>query len=146
MSYLAVYVHLVWGSNKHDPILQRPQRYELFKQIREIAKSKNIFIMEINGHVDHVHVLISLKADQKLSYIARDLKGGSSHWANNISPTLFNKKLAWASRYYAASVSESGVQNVRKYIQNQEAHHSKISFRQECEKFIARFGFTEILE
>ena len=48
--------------------------------------------------------------------------------------------------YYAASVSQSGLPAVQSYTQNQEVHHSKFSFRQECEKFIARFGFKEILE
>ena len=146
MSHIAVYIHLVWGTKNHNPLLPKPQRYVLFKQIRIIAKAKNIYIMEINGHVDHVHVLISLKADQTISNIARDLKGGSSFWANNIEENLFNHKLVWAPRYYAASISKSGVPNVRRYIQNQESHHMQGSFRKECEHFIKRFGFKEVLE
>ena len=40
----------------------------------------------------------------------------------------------WQDDYWAASVSESGVNNVRKYIANQVQHHSKKSFLEEIDE------------
>ena len=62
------------------------------------------------------------------------IKGESAFWANKNN--LLNTKFEWADEYYAASVSESNVDKVRKYIYNQEEHHRKISFEEEYEKII----------
>lgn len=57
---------------------------------------------------------------------------------------LFPDKFEWADKYYAVSVSESQLDKVKKYIDNQEAHHQKITFKQECDEFIIKYGFTEL--
>ena len=62
------------------------------------------------------------------------IKGESAHWINDKKIT--KTKFGWADEYYAVSVSESALDNVRKYINGQEAHHKKVTFAQEYEKFI----------
>jgi putative transposase len=68
------------------------------------------------------------------------IKGESSFWANKNA--LLGYKLEWAEDYFAASVSESAINKVRDYINNQEEHHRKISFNDEYEKFVRSFGFN----
>jgi hypothetical protein len=41
-------------------------------------------------------------------------------------------------------VSQSGVNKVREYIKNQEAHHAKKTFEEEYEEFIEKYGFEII--
>jgi REP element-mobilizing transposase RayT len=67
------------------------------------------------------------------------IKGESAYWANKNS--LLKSKLEWADEYYAVSVSESMFNKVRDYIQNQEEHHKKTTFKNEYEEFITKFGF-----
>jgi REP element-mobilizing transposase RayT len=67
------------------------------------------------------------------------IKGEASFWANK--ENLFSKKLHLADEYFAVSVSESQINNVREYNKNQEEHHSKKTFVQEYEEFISKFGF-----
>lgn len=119
----------------------RNQRIALFKHIKQYAKTKNIYLDFINGHSDHVHALISLSCDQNIAQIAKLLKGESSNWANknNIFGT---DDFEWADSYYAVSVSCSQVEAVRNYIKNQETHHQKNTFEQECDAFISQFGFA----
>ena len=40
------------------------------------------------------------------------------------------------------SVSESMIDKVRVYINNQEEHHKKITFAQEYENFIKQYNFN----
>jgi putative transposase len=40
-------------------------------------------------------------------------------------------RFSWQSRYAAFTVCESQVDRVRRYIQNQEKHHHKMSFEEE---------------
>jgi putative transposase len=139
MSYIKIMVHSVWGTYKHQPILVSGKREELFKHIRENAKSKDIYIDTINGFTNHVHCLISLGADQNIAKVMQLIKGEASFWANK--ENLLTNKLEWAEDYFAASVSESAVNKVRMYIKNQEEHHKKITFAEEYEKFINSYGF-----
>jgi REP element-mobilizing transposase RayT len=43
---------------------------------------KNMDLDSINGYLDHVHVLISLRVDQSPATVAQLLKGKSPHWLN----------------------------------------------------------------
>ncbi|GAG79841.1 unnamed protein product [marine sediment metagenome] len=47
----------------------------------------------------------------------------SSFWINKNK--IIKIKFDWADEYFAVSVCESDVNNVREYIKNQEEHHKK---------------------
>ena len=101
---------------------------------------KKIQIDIINGHLDHIHCLIWLQPSQSIDEIAKLIKGESAHWFNNRSGVK-NMKLQWQETYFAVSISESMVPNVRAYIENQETHHQKRSFTEEYEMFIQKYDF-----
>ena len=90
-----------------------------------------------------MHALISLGCDQNIAQVAMMLKGESANFANDNK--IFAQKLNWAIDYYAVSVSQSHVVAVRNYIRDQEAHHQKRSFADECEEFMSKFGFARML-
>ena len=87
MGYLKIWIHIVWTTKNREKILTREIRKYLFEHIRENAKNKDIYIDFINGYLDHVHCLISLKSGQTIDKIVMLLKGESSFWINknNIS-------------------------------------------------------------
>jgi REP element-mobilizing transposase RayT len=134
MPYLRVWIHLVWTTKKREPVLDREFRAQLFMHIRENARAKGIYIDFINGYLDHVHALISLGPDQSIAKVAQLLKGESSHWANQ--QQLRRSRLEWQEEYFAVSVSDSMVDNVREYIKNQEEHHRRTSFAEEYNQFL----------
>jgi putative transposase len=67
------------------------------------------------------------------------IKGESSFWINQTD--LINEKFTWQDDYFAVSVSESQVESVVNYINNQEKHHSKKSFDEEVNEFLNRYGW-----
>lgn len=140
MAHVKIWVHVVWGTKNHQPILSKDFRKRLFKHIHENAKEKKIYIDFINGYLDHVHCLLALNADMSLAKVIQLIKGESAHWANTNS--LIKPKLEWANEYFAVSISESMLNKVRDYIKNQEEHHKKITFKSENEKFIIKYGFN----
>ena len=117
--------------------MTKEKRIILFGHIKENALKKEIYVDCINGYFDHVHCLFALNAEISLSKTLQLLKGEASHWANQ--QNLFGKKLDWANEYFAASVSESVVDKVRVYINNQEEHHKKLTFQQEYEMFLRKY-------
>ena len=134
MSYVRNWIHAVWGTKNRAPFLTEKIRGVLFSHILENAREKGIHIDSINGYLDHVHCLIAVDADKSIAQTMQLIKGESSRWVNKNK--LIPGSLEWASDYFAVSVSESQLDKVRDYIKNQEAHHRKITFTQEYEKFI----------
>ncbi|MBX7054164.1 MAG: IS200/IS605 family transposase [Pyrinomonadaceae bacterium] len=139
MPWIKVWIHFVWSTANHEPLLVDTVRTSVFQHIRENARSKGIYIDMINGYLDHVHCLVSLGSDQTLEDTMRLIKGESSHWINQNELTKTNFR--WQKEYFAVSVSPAGLDSVRRYIANQEVHHRNSSFEQEFDDFLERAGF-----
>ncbi|HOT89541.1 MAG TPA: IS200/IS605 family transposase [Bacteroidales bacterium] len=142
MPFVKVYIHFVWCTKNRIPFLASPEiRKQLWQHIRENAKEKNIFIDFVNGYDNHCHCLVSLGIDQTIQKTMQLIKGESSFWINKHD--LIKQKFEWQDEYFAVSVSESGIDKVREYIKNQEAHHHKKTFEQEYNNFISEYNFQK---
>jgi REP element-mobilizing transposase RayT len=143
MSWVRIWVHLVFSTKNREPFLHTEQlRKQFFQHIRQNAELKKIWLDQISGYTDHTHCLISLGKDQSISNVAQLIKGESSFWINKNA--LIKNKFSWQDDYWAVSVSESHLDKVRQYIQSQEDHHRNISFAEEVSEFMERYGWTFI--
>ena len=142
MSYVRIWVHLVFATKDSRPLLGKEIRHDVFKHIAANCQEKEIFLQAIDGHVEHMHCLISLGKDQTISKIVQLIKDESSFWINQNN--LTSEKFAWQDDYFAVSVSESQVPAVIGYIKNQERHHSKKSFDEEVNEFMTKYGWALI--
>jgi putative transposase len=139
MSFVKIWLHIVWGTKNRTPVLSEAIREKLFHHIKENAVSKQIYVNCINGYTDHVHCLIGLNADTSVAKTVQLIKGESAFWINKNE--LTPNKFEWADEYFAVSVSESMKDKVRDYISNQEEHHKKVTFTEEYETFIKNYKF-----
>ena len=140
MSWIRIWVHLVFSTKNREPYLSDPDlRKKVFQHIKQNAELKDIWIDMINGHSEHAHCLISLGRDQSLSKVAQLIKGESSYWINQNK--LTKSKFVWQDDYWAVGVSESHLDSIRKYIQEQDIHHKKKSFNDEIELFMKKYGW-----
>jgi putative transposase len=140
MSFIKIYVHLVFSTRKRTPYLYTPDiRIKVWKHIKDYATKKGIYLDMVNGYQDHCHCLISLGSGQNIEKLVQLLKGESSYWINKNQ--LTKEKFAWQEEYFAISVSESIVDSVRNYIKNQEKHHLKRTFTDEYKEFIEKYNF-----
>src|ERR1700741_1537953 len=130
MSYTRIFIHYVWTTKNHKPMLVKPYRELLFDHIKKNALIKGIYLDRINGYIDHVHCLVWLKPEQTIDRVAQLIKGEAAYWFNNMSG-IEHSKLQWQESYFAVSVSLSMMDRVRKYIDNQETHHQKKTFEEE---------------
>ena len=95
--------------------------------------------MKVNFvNADHVHALVDLPTALSIEKLMQLLKGSSSHWIDSNNVTT--GKFAWSRGYGALSVSESNVDQVARYIAQQEEHHRVRSFAEELKEFIDRHG------
>ena len=142
MPFIKIWIHFVWATKNRYPFLTSDIRQDVFKHIKENGPLKNIHIDFVNGHIEHVHCLISLSQKQTIAEVVQLMKGESSYWINKHH--LTQEKFEWQDEYFAVSVSESDVHRVREYIKHQEEHHAKKTFAQEYDEFIEKYGFRLI--
>jgi putative transposase len=144
MSYLKIWIHCVWTTNKRIPYLKDGIRYDIIYHILENARNKGIYIDHINGYEEHLHALISLGSTQTISGIMRNIKEESSYFINKHKLTKL--KFKWQDDYYAASLGMPQLENLRSYIRNQEHHHQKFKFEDELITLIEEYQLQKILD
>jgi REP element-mobilizing transposase RayT len=142
MSYLRIWLHCVWTTNNRIPYLRDEIMEEVISHIRNNANLKGIYIDHINGYHEHLHALISLDSKQTVSEIMQKIKGESSFWINKNKLTRL--KFQWQDDFYSVSIGMSQLDNLRKYIRNQEEHHQKISFQEELDSIIEEYKLQKM--
>lgn len=144
MSWVGVYMHMVFATKHREPFLNSAAlRKRVFEHIKQNAKEKGVWLDCVNGYHDHAHCLVSLGREQTISKVAQLIKGESSFWINQ--QKLTTQKFVWQDDYWVVGVSESHLDSVRKYIYNQEAHHSTLSFKDEIGTMMEKYGWSSPL-
>ena len=139
MAFVRIWIHAVWGTKNRHPYLINDIKQKVINHIKDNAKQKDIFIDTINGHHEHLHCLLALNAEMSISKAMQLIKGEATFWINKAKIT--DTKFEWADQYFAISVSESQLDKVRAYINNQEEHNKKTSFTDEYNSFIQMYKF-----
>ncbi len=128
-TYTQIYLHLVFAVKFRKKQIQKEWKEELYKYICGIVNNKNEKIYAINGVSDHIHILISIKPDCPFSNLVGIIKANSTKWING--KHYMKNEFKWQEGFGAFSVSSNDISGVIKYIDNQEMHHQKKSFKGE---------------
>ena len=143
-SYSKIWIHLIWSTQSKEKIIDKNAAAKIQKFILSYCKSKSIYIKIIFVNADHVHCLIDLPTNMSIEDLVKLIKGASSHRINK--DRLIETKFSWARGYGVFSVSQSNLDKVIKYIENQEEHHKVRSFSEEYQSFIENYGMKYIRE
>ena len=121
--------HLVFSTKHRQPLIDINISKRLYEYIGGTCKEMKCRLIEAGGMPDHIHLLVSWARDLSMSDGLRTIKSSFSRWIHDTFPTMCG--FAWQDGYGGFSVSRSQVPNVRRYIQNQEQHHRKLTFQHE---------------
>lgn len=139
-SFNKIWIHAIWATKERAPIIHSKVEHKIYSFISDQLRDQGCPVRIINGMPDHIHCLFLLSPQKSIADVIKQIKGSSSHFINQNN--LIADKFAWQTGYAAYSVSESVVDRVFKYIQNQKQHHTKKSFQLEYEEFIKLFGLS----
>lgn len=128
-AFTQMYVQLVFAVRYRENILFKSIRPRIFEYMSGIIRSQKHKSIIVNGTSDHVHILFGLNSSVTVSDTVHDIKRGSSLFINNNK--LVPGRFSWQEGYGGFTYSRSQIENVYRYIENQEAHHAKITFRKE---------------
>jgi REP element-mobilizing transposase RayT len=120
------HVHVVFSTKDRRNIVPKEWQPRLWAYLAGICKNHEMIAVAVGGTENHVHILLHLPPKLALAKAVLLVKSNSSKWmgAQGI-------KFSWQEGYGAFSVSSSNLDQVTRYIQNQEAHHRKTSFEDE---------------
>ena len=130
--------HIVFSTKDRIPAIHGEMRERLYEYMGGIVRGERGVLLEIGGVPDHVHLLVKLKSDMAVAEMVRLVKSNSSKWLNELDGARAH--FEWQTGYGAFSVSESQVRKLRSYIQTQESHHAKVSFRKELITLLKKHG------
>jgi REP element-mobilizing transposase RayT len=137
-TYINLLYHLVFSTKGRRPLIQPAICDELYAYMGGIVRAKGGVLLEIGGMPDHVHLVVKLPADLALAELLRVVKSNSSKWVNDRRGR--GNPFAWQTGYPAFTVSESQLLRLRRYVQDQEAHHGRQSFQEELVALLERHG------
>jgi putative transposase len=136
-TYTQIHIHFVFAVKFRHGIIQSKWKEDLYKYMTGIIQNDNHKLLAINGMPDHIHIMIGLRPAQSISDLMKNVKQSSSKWINENK--LTNGHFEWQEGYGAFSYSKSQIGQVVNYIQNQELHHKKKTFRDEYLDFLEKF-------
>lgn len=137
-TYTQIHIQLIFAVKFRDALIQTNWKEELYKYITGIVQNNTHKLLSINGMPDHIHILIGLRPIQSLSSLVNDIKSNSSKFINE--KKFLPVRFEWQKGYGAFSYGKSQIVDVIHYIENQEKHHQKKSFKEEYIDFLNKFG------
>lgn len=120
----SIQYHIVWCVKYRRKVLSSDIEQSLKEILRNIAQDNNFTILECNGDLDHIHLLIDCSPQHYIPDMIKALKGVSARvlfkqYGEELKSQLWNGHL-WNPSYFVATVSENTESQVRAYIQSQK--------------------------
>jgi len=137
-SLCEIYLHIIFGTKNWQPTIKPPFDKRLYAYLAGTSNSLDCASISVNGHLNHVHILCRLAKNMTISDLMETLKKRSSKWMKIQDDSLRN--FYWQKGYAAFSIRKDSVVNVKRYIQNQDEHHSKVNYREEIIRLAKEHG------
>ncbi|MCU0328804.1 MAG: IS200/IS605 family transposase [Chitinophagales bacterium] len=137
-TYTKIYIHIVFSVKGRQNLIQKTWKEELYKYICGIVNRNEQKVYAIGGMADHIHILVSIKPNVSISDLVRDIKANSSKWINDKGYIV--GKFLWQEGFGAFSYAQSQLDTVIAYIDNQEIHHQKKTFKDEYIDLLQKFN------
>ncbi|MGE0019143.1 MAG: IS200/IS605 family transposase [Draconibacterium sp.] len=136
-TFTQIYLQFVIAVKFRETRLKTEYQKEIFSFIAGLINSMGHKSYAVNGMPDHVHIFMSFSPAHSPAETIKEIKRASTNFINE--KVWFGKKFQWQNGYGCFSYSRSQIDDVVKYILNQQNHHSKRSFREEYIDFLRKF-------
>ena len=136
-TYTQIYIQVVFAVEGRQNLITPKHNDELQRYMTGIVSGQRQKLIAINNMPDHVHLLVGLRPDSSLSDLVGDVKTGSSKFINR--QRWVAGRFSWQEGFGAFSYSRSQLGTVIRYIENQQRHHAKKSFRDEYVQLLEKF-------
>lgn len=115
--------HVVWCT-KYRRKLLTPEVEARLKQIAaEVAEETRCTIREMEGNLDHFHMLVDCDPQFGIHRFVKAVKGRSSRLLRQeFSPLRTRVPTLWTNSYFVATVVGAPLAVIKQYIENQKCN------------------------
>ena len=131
------YLHITFSTKNRSPFIDNEVKDELFNYLGGICKNMECNPVQVGGVEDHIHILCLLSRKTALMKLIEELKSHSSKWIKTKGSKY--QKFYWQKGYGSFSVNPSEIETVVNYIQNQNEHHKKKTYKDEYLAFLKKY-------
>lgn len=120
--------HVIWDCTYHVVIVPKYRKKMLYgevrvqigKIIRDLAKQKEVEVLEGNACSDHMHMVLKIPPKHSVAYIMGFLKGKSAIRAHNAfsKRRALTQKSFWSRGYFVRTIGIDRA-TVEKYVRDQ---------------------------
>jgi REP element-mobilizing transposase RayT len=128
---------MVFAVKNRDAVLNKKIRNRVFAYMSGIITEMKHKSIIIGGISNHTHILIGLNPNMSISDTVHDIKRNTTLFINREKLCLGT--FAWQESYGAFTYSKSQLDQVYKYILNQEQHLAKMTFQDEYLLFLKNY-------
>jgi putative transposase len=124
--------HLIFCTKYRYRILTGQIATRTRELIREVCSANYVDIISGSMSPDHVHLLISVPPSISISKTVQYIKGKSGRKLLMEFETLRKRywgQHLWARGYFVVTVGNVNTEDMQRYIESQEEHHSKDDFK-----------------
>lgn len=137
-TYSRIYLHFVFAVQFRQSIVPKKHKEELHKYITGLVQNRDAKMLAVHCMPDHAHLFTGFKPRMAISDFMKEIKVESNKFIN--SKKWFPGRFKWQEGYGVFSHSHSQIDQVIKYVNNQETHHLKQSFREEYISLLKKFN------
>ena len=131
-------IHVVFNTKGRAPILGATIRPALHAYLATVARNADCECYRVGGVADHVHLAVRFSRTITAADLVEQLKTASSKWLKMQAPDLAG--FSWQRGYGAFSVEPANLDDLRRYIDQQEEHHRVHTFQEEYLAFLTKYG------
>lgn len=117
-------VHLVFVARYRRKIFDPDAIEKLRSYFASVCADFDVELVEMDGEIDHVHLLINYPPKLAVSSLVNSLKGVSSRLLRRDRPDIaqryYYKGVLWTPGYFASSCGGAPISIIRQYIEQQQ--------------------------
>ena len=136
-TYHQIYLQTVFAVKYRQALPDKTWRAKVQGVIGNLVNEAGCKTIIVNGVEDHMHCFLGLRPAVSVSELMKTVKARSSKHIND--HRLTKERFEWQEGYGVFSYRQRDVDMIYKYVQNQEEHHQKQSFRQEYLELLKEF-------
>lgn len=133
-----ILLHVVFSTKNRHAWINDDIRPKLHAYIAGTCRNLGSQAYRVGGTDNHVHIACSLPRTLSTSKLLEEIKKTSSVWIKKEEPAC--AKFSWQAGYGAFSLGQSQLESLIAYIDNQQEHHRKRTFKEEMIKLLENYG------
>jgi REP-associated tyrosine transposase len=137
-TYTQILYQIVFSTKNRERTMIVDGQKRLYKIIWGILQNKKCHLYRVGGIEDHLHLVTHVHPTIALAGLIKDIKLATSSLIK--SENIFPYFGGWQDGYGAFTYSFSSKDTLIEYVKNQNEHHKKLTYKEECLALLKEHG------